>query len=389
MKQIVILGSTGSIGTQTLDVIAHAPADFSVLALAAYGRNLELLCEQIETFHPAYVCLYQEDALKSLKDMLGARDFSWEKITFLAGMDGLCVLASLPEADLVVTSLVGMIGILPTIKAIEAGNNIALANKETLACAGSYIMKLAADHHVKILPVDSEHGAIFQCLEGVRREDVDAVWLTASGGPFRGYSKEMLEQVTLEQALKHPNWSMGAKITIDSATLMNKGIEMIEAKYLYDLRPEQVIPIVHPQSLVHSMVELKDGAVIAQLGPVDMRLPIQVMLYYPERGNALMQKVDFRTIGSLTFEPIDEEVFPSIAMARYSMQREGLFPACFNAANEIAVEKFRKGQIRFTDIYRLVEKALSALDAEGATRKDYEIEEIIHMPERIRHMIGE
>lgn len=389
MKQIVILGSTGSIGTQTLDVVLHAPEDFSVLALAAYGRNLELLCRQIETFHPANVCLYQEDALTQLKELLCVRGVSSEGISFYGGMDGLCELAVLDAADLVVTSLVGMIGIVPTIKAIEAGKDIALANKETLACAGSYIMRLAKAHHVQILPVDSEHGAIFQCLEGVSREDVDAIWLTASGGPFRGYTKQQLEQVTLAQALKHPNWSMGAKITIDSATLMNKGIEMIEAKYLYDLRPEQVLPIVHPQSLVHSMVELKDGSVIAQLGPVDMRLPIQVMLYYPKRGQALMKKLDFRTVGTLTFEPIDEEVFPSIAMARYSMQREGLFPACFNAANELAVEKFRQGQIQFTDIYRLVEKALSSLDAEGVTRKDYEIEEVIHMPERIRHMIDE
>ena len=249
-------------------------------------------------------------------------------------------------------------------------------------------MRLAAEKGIRILPVDSEHGAIFQCMEGVRREDVTRIWLTASGGPFRGYTKEQIEAVTLAQALKHPNWSMGAKITIDSASLMNKGIEMIEAKWLYGVQPEQVCPIVHPQSIVHSMIELKDGSVLAQLGPVDMRLPIEVMLMYPERGRALMEPLDFAKVGPLSFEPIDEEVFPSIRMARWSMQKDGLFPACFNAANELANEAFRQGKIGFTDIFRLTEKALEKLDAENISRKDYEIQEIIEMPERVRRYLG-
>ena len=388
MKKIVVLGSTGSIGTQSLDVIRREPEKLSLLALAAAGSRPGLLAEQIREFRPSVVCVYHEDKLPDVKTALRSLGMDPGEVSFLTGMEGLKTLAALPEADLVVTSLVGMIGILPTIAAIEAGKDIALANKETLACAGRKIMGLAAEKGIRILPVDSEHGAIFQCMEGVRREDVTRIWLTASGGPFRGYTKEQIEAVTLAQALKHPNWSMGAKITIDSASLMNKGIEMIEAKWLYGVQPEQVCPIVHPQSIVHSMIELKDGSVLAQLGPVDMRLPIEVMLMYPERGRALMEPLDFAKVGPLSFEPIDEEVFPSIRMARWSMQKDGLFPACFNAANELANEAFRQGKIGFSDIFRLTEKALEKLDAENISRNDYEIQEIIEMPERVRRYLG-
>lgn len=287
--------------------------------------------------------------------------------------------AALPEAELVVTSLVGMIGIQPTVAAIEAGKNIALANKETLVCAGAYIMRLAKQKNVKILPVDSEHGAIFQCLQGVKTEDVHKIILTASGGPFRGMTAEQLKSVTLAQALAHPNWSMGAKITIDSATLMNKGLEMIEAMWLFDRKPEEIEPVIHPQSIIHSMVELKDGSVLAQMAAPDMRLPIEVALLYPERGPRAVPALDFQKQGALTFEPIDESVFPSTAMARYAMERGGLYPAVYNAANERAVEWFRLGRIGFSEIFRVVEQALEAYDRQENTQKEYTLEEVVQI----------
>ncbi len=384
-KRIVVLGSTGSIGTQSLDVIRKEKDKLELIALAAYGNRPQLLAEQILEFSPSVICIYEEKNLLAVRAALSGLSASPDDYRWTVGMHGLVELATIPEADLVVTSLVGMIGIVPTVEAIKAHKDIALANKETLACAGRYIMRLAEQKQVKILPVDSEHGAIFQCMEGVNRKDVRKIWLTASGGPFRGYTKEQLEKVTLQQALKHPNWEMGAKITIDSATLMNKGIEMIEAKWLYGMEPENVCPIIHPQSIIHSMIQMKDGSVLAQLGPVDMRLPIEVMLMYPERGRALMDPLDFAKVGPLTFEAIDETVFPSIRMARESMQMDGLFPACYTAADELAVEQFRLGKIGFTDIFRLVEYALTQLDRENDHGIDYEIEEIIRMPERVKH----
>lgn len=388
MKHISVLGSTGSIGTQTLDVIRHDPGHLSVVCLAARGSDPAKLAGQIAEFQPRLVCVYDHQALPAVREALSVRHPK-ALPQFTTGMQGLRQAASLPEADIVVTAMVGMIGIEPTVCAINAGKTIALANKETLACAGSYVMALAKDKGVRILPVDSEHSAVFQCLQGVRRQDLSGIWLTASGGPFRGYTRQRLEKVTLEEALHHPNWSMGAKITIDSATLMNKGTEMIEAMYLYSLEPDQIWPVVHPQSLVHSMIQLKDSTVLAQLGPVDMRLPIQVMLNYPERGEAIMQPLDFRKVGPLTFEPVDEEVFVSIPMARWCMRKGGLFPACYNAANEIAVERFRRGEISFTGIYRLVEKALNQLDREETSPREYELEEIIGMRERTKKMLGD
>ena len=384
MKKVVVLGSTGSIGTQTLDVIRHFPDRFTVTGLAFGGARCEEFAKQIAEFKPKAAAVFDESALGRLKEILGSEA---EHVRLLAGMEGLIELASMEEADIVVTSMVGMIGIRPTVAAIEAGKDIALANKETLACAGSYIMNLAKEKGVSILPVDSEHGAFFQCMQGVRKEDVRKLWLTASGGPFRGYTKEQLETVTLEQALKHPNWSMGAKITIDSATLMNKGIEMIEARWLYDVEPSAVVPVIHPQSLIHSMVELKDGSVLAQLGPVDMRLPIEVALFYPERGEHVATPLDFRTIGTLTFEAIDEEVFPSIAMARHSMEVGALLPAVFNTANEVAVAKFRRREIGFTDIYRLVEHAMNHYEKTQPIREDYTISDVLDICREVEYWI--
>ncbi len=390
MKYLSVLGSTGSIGTQTLDCVRHMPLDFKVSALSAGGNRVDLLAEQILEFHPDMVAVYDETKLQEVKDAcrkksmlrgLSADGWSLKNVEFLAGMEGLISCAAYGKNDIVVTSLVGMIGIRPTIAAIYAGKDIALANKETLVCAGKLITDLAEKNGVKILPVDSEHGAIFQCMQGVKQEDVRKIWLTASGGPFRGYTKEKLESVTLQQALKHPNWAMGAKITIDSATLMNKGLEMIEAKWLFDRAPEDIIPIIHPQSIVHSMIEMKDGSVLAQLGPTDMRLPIEVAIKYPERGPVIAEPLDFRKMSALTFEEVNEEVFPSVAMARHAMQVGGLLPAVFNAANEVAVDRFRKEQISFTDIYRLVEKAMTQFENSGALKEEYSIDDVINVCE--------
>ncbi|MCI8633011.1 MAG: 1-deoxy-D-xylulose-5-phosphate reductoisomerase [Lachnospiraceae bacterium] len=377
MKNIVILGSTGSIGTQTLDIVRAVPEKLHVSALAAGGSRPELLAEQVLEFQPQMVVVYEPDGLKALKTLLKGK--APEALQYRCGMEGLMEAAALPEAELVVTSLVGMIGIQPTVAAIEAGKNIALANKETLVCAGAYIMRLAKQKNVKILPVDSEHGAIFQCLQGVKTEDVHKIILTASGGPFRGMTAEQLKSVTLAQALAHPNWSMGAKITIDSATLMNKGLEMIEAMWLFDRKPEEIEPVIHPQSIIHSMVELKDGSVLAQMAAPDMRLPIEVALLYPERGPRAVPALDFQKQGALTFEPIDESVFPSTAMARYAMERGGLYPAVYNAANERAVEWFRLGRIGFSEIFRVVEQALEAYDRQENTQKEYTLEEVVQI----------
>lgn len=390
MKYLSVLGSTGSIGTQTLDCVRHMPERFKVSSLAAGGNRVELLAQQIMEFHPELVAVYDDKKMaevkaccKSMNAGTSACSDGWslDKVTFVSGMEGLMETAAYDKNDLVVTSLVGMIGIRPTVAAIRSGKDIALANKETLVCAGKLITSLAEEMGVRILPVDSEHGAIFQCMQGVDQRDVRKIWLTASGGPFRGYSKEQLEKVTLAQALKHPNWAMGAKITIDSATLMNKGLEMIEAKWLFDRKPEDIIPIIHPQSIVHSMIEMKDGSVLAQLGPTDMRLPIEVALMHPERGPVIAEPLDFRKMNALTFEEVDEEVFPSVAMARHAMQVGGLLPAVFNAANEVAVDRFRKEQISFTDIYRLVEKAMTQFENSGALKDQYSIEDVLNVCE--------
>ena len=358
MRHIVILGSTGSIGTQTLDVVRRQPGCAKVEALAAGGGRVDLLEEQAREFQPQLIAVYDPTAARDLQTRLA--DTS---IRVVFGMEGLLEACALETADMVVTAMVGMIGLEPTVEAIRRHKTIALANKETLVCAGALIMRMAQEEGVKILPVDSEHSAIFQCLDGRGPETVRRILLTASGGPFRGWSWEQLENVRPEQALKHPNWSMGAKITIDSATMMNKGLEMIEAKWLFGVRPEQIQVVIHPQSIVHSAVEFTNGSVIAQMGVPDMRLPIQEALEYPVRGGLTVEPLDLFAKSPLTFEKPDENVFRSLRMAREALIRGGLYPAVYNAANEKAVAAFLAGAIGFTDIFNRVETALEQYDA--------------------------
>lgn len=371
MRHIILLGSTGSIGTQTLDVVRRRPEIGRIEALAAYGRRTELLEAQVREFHPRLVAVYDEDAYKEMRVRL--KDVN---VKLCCGMEGLKEAVSLEEGDIVVTAMVGMIGLTPTVEAIRRGKTIALANKETLVCAGAYIMKLAREHQVQILPVDSEHSAIFQCLDGRGPESVNRILLTASGGPFRGRTWDSLQNVTVEEALHHPNWSMGAKITIDSATMMNKGLEMIEAKWLFGVRPDQIEVLVHPQSIVHSAVEFTNGSVIAQMGPPDMRLPIQEALEYPYRGERVVPRLDLVKQGSLTFEKPDEQVFRSIPLARYVLEKGGLFPAVYNAANERAVAAFLKKEIGFGEIFHRVEQALERYEAKGIGSQEYTLEDI-------------
>ena len=353
MRSIAIIGSTGSIGTQTLDVV-RANADIRVAALAA-GDNIELLEKQVREFRPELVSVKSEDKAKALAVALS--DFNC-KIVY--GMDGLIEAATCEKAELVVTAIVGMIGIRPTIEAIKAGKDIALANKETLVTAGHLIMQLAQEYHVRILPVDSEHSAIFQCLHGEQENKIAKLLITASGGPFRGKTRKELEHVTVEDALKHPNWSMGRKITIDSATLVNKGLEVIEARWLFDVMPENIEVVVQPQSIIHSMVEFEDGAIKAQLGTADMRLPIQYALYYPERRNLSGDRLDFSKIsGRLTEQP-DRETFRGLDLAYNAIETGGSMPTVLNAANECAVAMFLNGGIKFLQIYDIIEACMKA-----------------------------
>ena len=352
MKTISILGSTGSIGTQTLEVVDNNPGAFEVCALSA-GRNIDLLEKQIRKYRPALATVWDERDAADLRTRVA--DLS---VRVEAGMDGLRQAAVMPEADVLVTAIVGMIGILPTIDAINAGKDIALANKETLVTAGHIIMPLAAKMGVKILPVDSEHSAIFQCLNGERQNRIDKILLTASGGPFRGRKREDLQQVQVEDALKHPNWSMGRKITIDSATLVNKGLEVIEAKWLFGVEPEQIQVVVQPKSLIHSMVQFEDGAVIAQLGTADMKLPIQYALTWPERAPLPGERLDFAAIGRIAFEAPDTETFLGLPLAYRAIREGGSMPAVFNAANERAVALFLDRKISFLQIYEVIEAAM-------------------------------
>ncbi len=366
MKQISILGSTGSIGTQTLEVVRENP-DLSVTALAA-GRNAELLEAQAREFRPRLVSLQDERAAGELKIRLADTD-----IRVLSGMDGLLAAATEQEAQVVVTAVVGMIGIRPTIAAIEAGKDIALANKETLVTAGHLIMPLAKEKGVRILPVDSEHSAIFQCLNGERGNRIAKILLTASGGPFRGKSKAELKMVRLEDALKHPNWSMGHKITIDSSTLVNKGLEVMEAKWLFGVGVDDVQVVVQPQSIIHSMVQFEDGAVMAQLGVPDMKLPIEYALFYPERRQMSGERLDFWSLGSLDFEAPDFENFPGLAMAYAAGRTGGTMPTVFNAANEWAVAAFLGGKIAYPDITRIIGESM----ARHITKQNPDLEEIL------------
>lgn len=353
MRSIAIIGSTGSIGTQTLDVV-RANADIRVAALAA-GDNIELLEKQVREFRPELVSVKSEDKAKALAVALS--DFNC-KIVY--GMDGLIEAATCEKAELVVTAIVGMIGIRPTIEAIKAGKDIALANKETLVTAGHLIMQLAQEYHVRILPVDSEHSAIFQCLHGEQGNKIAKLLITASGGPFRGKTRKELEHVTVEDALKHPNWSMGRKITIDSATLVNKGLEVIEARWLFDVMPENIEVVVQPQSIIHSMVEFEDGAIKAQLGTADMRLPIQYALYYPERRNLSGDRLDFSKISGILTEQPDRETFRGLDLAYNAIETGGSMPTVLNAANECAVAMFLNGDIKFLQIYDIIETCMKA-----------------------------
>lgn len=351
MKKIAILGSTGSIGTQTLEVVEYNQ-DIRVTALAA-GSNIKLLEEQIRKFRPSLVCVWDEKKAQELKASI--RDLD---VRVTSGMEGLLEVATEPEAEIVVTAVVGMIGIRPTIAAMEAGKDIALANKETLVTAGHIIMPLAEEKHVKILPVDSEHSAIFQSLNGEDRRSIHKILLTASGGPFRGWSREQLAGVQVEDALKHPNWSMGRKITIDSSTMVNKGLEVMEARWLFGVEMDQVQVVVQPQSVIHSMVEFEDGAVIAQLGTPDMKLPIQYALYYPERRFLPGERLDFAKLGSITFENPDMGVFKGLKLAYEAGRTGGSLPTVYNAANEYAVGKFLNKEISYLTIIDMIEGAM-------------------------------
>lgn len=351
MKKIGILGSTGSIGTQTLEIVRSNP-DLQVIALAA-GSNVSLMEQQVREFHPMLAVMGSEEAATDLKNRIADTD-----TRVSAGMEGMLELAILPQMEVLVTAIVGMIGIRPTIAAIKAGKTIALANKETLVTAGHIIMPLAKEKGVSILPVDSEHSAIFQSMHGENRERVSKILLTASGGPFRGKKTEELQDITVEDALKHPNWSMGRKITVDSATLVNKGLEVMEAKWLFDVEPEQIQVVVHPQSIIHSMVEYVDGGIMAQLGMPDMKLPIQYALFYPDRRPMDGRRVDFFALKSISFEEPDIKTFRGLQLAYDAIAAGGSMPTVFNAANEKAVGLFLDKKIRFLAIYDLIQGAM-------------------------------
>ncbi len=354
MKKIAILGSTGSIGTQTLDVVRNN-GDIQVPALAA-GSNIKALAEQIREFRPKLVCVAKEESIRELKLLTGELQYE-----VCYGMDGLIRVASYEDADIVVTAIVGMMGIVPTIEAIKTGHDIALANKETLVTAGHIIMPLAKEYNVRILPVDSEHSAVFQCLNGENSKTIDKILITASGGPFRGRTMEQMRDVKVEDALKHPNWAMGRKITIDSATMVNKGLEVMEARWLFGVDMDDIQVVVQPQSVIHSMVQFTDGSIIAQLGCPDMRLPIQYALYYPDRKPMNTERLDFAKLAGITFEAPDTVNFRALAMAYEAGKKGGNLPTVFNAANEFAVARFLNRECSFLDITNMIEKAMECI----------------------------
>ena len=375
MKKIAILGSTGSIGTQTVDILPSIDAE--VVALTT-NRRINLLEEQARALHPKMVCAMDENAAKALKIKLADTD-----ITVLTGMDGLIACAAESGADIVVTAVVGMVGLLPTMAAIKAGKDIALANKETLVCAGGLVMSAAKQYGVRILPVDSEHSAIFQCMQAANGNPIDKILLTASGGPFFGKKIEEMRGMTREQALAHPNWSMGAKITIDSATMMNKGLELIEAMWLYDLPPEDIEIVVHRESIVHSAVEFADGAVIAQLGLPDMRLPIQLALTWPQRVPCKVPRMSLAEVAKLTFYAPDYEAFPALNLAKHAASLKGDRGAVLNGANEAAVGLFLNDKIGFTDIAERVAYALDTIPY----KKDITLDDVLAADKAAREIV--
>lgn len=375
MKKIAILGSTGSIGTQTVDILPSIDAE--VVALTT-NRRINLLEEQARALHPKMVCAMDEDAAKALKIKLADTN-----IEVLTGMDGLIACAAESGADIVVTAVVGMVGLLPTMAAIKAGKDIALANKETLVCAGGLVMSAAKQYGVRILPVDSEHSAIFQCVQAANGNPIDKILLTASGGPFFGKKLEEMRGMTREQALAHPNWSMGAKITIDSATMMNKGLELIEAMWLYDLPPEDIEIVVHRESIVHSAVEFADGAVIAQLGLPDMRLPIQLALTWPQRVPCKVPRMSLAEVAKLTFYAPDYEAFPALNLAKHAASLKGDRGAVLNGANEAAVGLFLNDKIGFTDIAERVAYALDTIPY----KKDITLDDVLAADKAAREIV--
>ena len=352
MKKIAILGSTGSIGTQTLEIVRANP-DLQVVALAA-GSSVDKIEEQVREFRPLMVGMWSEKAARDLKERIGDLP-----VKVVAGMEGLLEIASMPQSEVLVTAIVGMIGIRPTIAAIEAGKTIALANKETLVTAGHIIMPLAEKCNVPILPVDSEHSAVFQSLNGEPKDRISKILLTASGGPFRGRTRKELRNVQVEDALKHPNWAMGRKITIDSSTLVNKGLEVMEAKWLFGVELSQIQVVIHPQSIIHSMVEYADGAIMAQLGTPDMKLPIQYALFYPDRRPMKGERVDFFRLKQITFEEPDVETFTGLKLAYRAMEMGGSMPTVYNAANEKAVGLFLNRKIGYLQIPELIEASMN------------------------------
>ncbi|WP_440321890.1 1-deoxy-D-xylulose-5-phosphate reductoisomerase [Laedolimicola sp.] len=376
MKKIAILGSTGSIGTQTLEV-ARNNGDLEIVSLAA-GSNIKKLEEQIREFHPRLVAVWTEEKAKELRDAVKDLD-----VKVVSGMDGLIRVCTLPEAEIVVTAIVGMIGIVPTIAAMKAGKDIALANKETLVTAGHIIIPLAKETGVKILPVDSEHSAIFQCLHGENRSQLKKILLTASGGPFRGKKLEDLKNIQVEDALKHPNWAMGQKITIDSSTLVNKGLEMMEAKWLFGVEPKDIQIVVQPKSIIHSMVEFVDGAVIAQLGTPDMKLPIQYALYYPERRFLPGDRLDFWKLQEITFEKPDMETFRGLKLAFDAAAAGGSMPTVYNAANERAVAKFLDRKIAYLQIPEIIETCMG----HHTVKENPSVEEILDTEQAVYEFI--
>ena len=366
MRKISILGSTGSIGTQTLEVVENLK-NIKVMAITG-NSNIKLLEEQARKFQPELVAVMDETNAALLKEKLADMD-----IRVVSGMDGLVAAATYEGVDTVVTSVVGNVGLKPTFEAIRAGKNIALANKETLVSAGQLVMDLAKKHNIKIYPVDSEHSAIFQSLQGNEGNTIERILLTASGGPFRGKKREELLHVTAADALKHPNWSMGAKITIDSATLMNKGLEVMEAKWLFGVDVDQIEVLVHPQSIVHSAVEYEDGAIVAQLGEPDMRVPIQYALTYPKRVKNPFPRIDFTQRNQLTFDKPDMETFKCLSLAYRALKTGGTLPAVLNGANEVAVARFLKGEIGFLDIPELIEQTMDAY----TVKQEYTLEDLL------------
>ncbi len=383
MKKLSILGSTGSIGVSTLDIVASHPDKFEVITLTA-GNNLTLLKSQIEKFSPQAVAVITEESAKKLDKML-----SGKKPEILHGVPGLIAAATAADASMVVAAIVGSAGLVPTVAAIKAGKDIALANKETLVAAGRLVMKLVEQHGVKLYPVDSEHSAVFQSLQGHRTENVKRIILTASGGPFLNLPLDKLSRVSVSDALNHPNWSMGQKITIDSATMINKGLEIIEARWLFNTPPECIDVVIHPQSIIHSMVEYIDGCVMAQLGVPDMKAPIAYALTYPERVSTGVTPLDLTELNSLTFLKPDSERFPALKLAYRSLGEDESMPAVMNAANEVAVEAFLSGRIKFTEIVTYIEKTMNMHNPHGFSSIEEVLSTDLWSREKTRELLGE